>query len=134
MLHPLPTPFPSSSRLNPTLDLSELPQTPHRASDGRGSGRGHGPGSSSGRLLAGLAVPDSNGRSLHRVLQRIALVSLPLCPRRPARPGRARGRGQTHLSAESAGVGSVLGDLHLLDTLPQGCSISHTVLSGDSDL
>ena len=38
------------------------------------------------------------------------------------------------LSAEGAVVFAVLGDFHLLDSLPQAGTITGTILSGDSDL
>lgn len=56
-------------------------------------------------LLACLACPDTGGIALDGIL-----------------------------SAESAGVLGVLGDLNLLDLFPQRCTIAHTVLTSDVNL
>ena len=63
------------------------------------------PRASGDRLLAALAVPDSDRMSLDRVL-----------------------------AAESADVSGVLGDFHLLDLFSEGCTITSAVLAGHADL
>jgi len=63
------------------------------------------PSASSNGLPAGTAGPDADGLALHGVL-----------------------------STECAGVGGVLGDFELLGHLPQGSTITGSVLSDNPDL
>lgn len=86
------------------LDLGDFPQTTQSRAHGSGGGSGDGVGTSSNSLPAALAVPDTGGVAL-----------------------------DGGLSAEGAGVGSVLRDFHLLDLLTERGTISGTVLSGHAD-
>merc|ERR1719411_2271898 len=89
------------------LSLLQLPQPPDGGPDaGRGDG-GVVPGTTSNDDTAVLVVaePDTNSLSLHLIL-----------------------------STEGAEILAVLGDLHLLDGLPQAGSVPGAVLAGDPNL
>merc|ERR1711915_378368 len=92
------------ARAKGNLHLSELSESSSGGLDGQSSGGLQLPSTSSGDLLAGPALPDTDGSSLGSVL-----------------------------STECASVASVLPDLHLLDGLTEGSSVSDSVLSGNAD-
>jgi len=87
------------------LVVLHLPQTTDGRAHSRRRRRVHGVSTPRNDLPASLALPDTGGATLHGVL-----------------------------SAESAGVLGVLGDLDLLDLFPQRSTIAHTVLTGDMNL
>jgi len=90
-----------------SLSLLHLLQPPDGAPHGGSGGGGVVPGAPGHHDAAVLVVtePDADSLSLHLVL-----------------------------SAEGAVVFTVLGDFHLLDSLPQAGTITGTILSGDPDL
>lgn len=90
---------------NADLNVGDLTQTPEGRPGGSGGGGRDDVGSSADGLLASTAVPDANRVPLDGVL-----------------------------AAEGACVPGVLADFHTLDLLPQGGTISSTVLAGDTDL
>jgi hypothetical protein len=89
------------------LQLHSLAQAPNRTPNGRGGLSVHRPRAPCNAFPAslGIALPDTDGRALHRVL-----------------------------SAERACVSRMLGNLHLLDLLTKRRSITRSILSDNADL
>lgn len=90
-------------------------------SNGHGSRSADDPSATSDGLSAGLAVPDADGLSLDGVLE------VEQTRRSIGSSGSTLGLGAAHLAAESAGVGSVLGDFHLFDLLSERGTVTGAV-------
>jgi len=84
--------------------FSDFSETANSTSDGDGGGRGMSPGAACDRLPASLAVPNTHTLSLQRVF-----------------------------ATEGAGVGGVLGHLHLLHRLPERRTVTRRILASDAD-
>lgn len=86
------------------LCLRQFPQTTNGAPYGSSRSRRYCPCTASNCLFARVAMPDTNGGTLNRIL-----------------------------TAEGAGIPGVLRDFHLFHLLTQGSTITSAVFSGDTN-